>query len=51
MRELDETIIDLAQEKMRLFSEIDSIEGEMEQTMHAIKTLGLITLELEAELE
>ena len=51
MRELDENIIDLAQEKMSIFTEIDQIEGEMDDTMKAIQALGLITLELEAELE
>ena len=31
--------------------EIEQIENEMNQTMEAIKVLGLITLELEEELE
>ena len=39
------------QDKERMEQEIREIELELEQTMGAIKTLGIVTLELEAELE
>ena len=51
MKELDENMNELESEKVRVSGEIQQIESEMVQTMHGIKTLGLVTLELEAELE
>ena len=42
---------DALQDKERILQEIKEIELELEQTMSAIKTLGIVTLELEEELE
>ena len=42
---------DAQQDKERILQEIKEIELELEQTMSAIKTLGIVTLELEEELE
>ena len=39
------------QDKQRIEQEIKEIERELEQTMGAIKTLGIVTLQLEEELE
>ena len=50
-RELDEKINLYEEEKVRVKGEIEQIQNEMDQTMEAIKVLGLITLELETELE
>ena len=51
IRELDENMNALEEEKERVAGEIRQLDNEMTQTMHAIKTLGLVTLEMEAELE
>ena len=41
----------LEEDKLRIAGEIRQLESEMAQTMQAIKMLGLVTLELETELE
>ena len=51
VRELDENMDLFESEKERVADEITQIETELAQTMQAIKTLGLVTLELEDELE
>ena len=51
IRELDENMNALEEDKVRIQGEIRELDNEMAQTMEAIKTLGLVTLELEAELE
>ena len=51
IRELDENVQSTEEEKLTLAADIALIEDEMEQTMKAIKTIGLVTLGLEAELE
>lgn len=51
VRELDENMDLFESEKERVADEITQIETELAQTMQAIKTLGLATLELEDELE
>ena len=50
-RELDEKMSEAQQDKHRIEQEIKEIERELEQTMGAIKTLGIVTLQLEEELE
>ena len=50
-RELDEKMSEAHQDKHRIGQEIKEIERELEQTMGAIKTLGIVTLQLEEELE
>lgn len=49
-RELDETMNALEQEKVTIEGEIRQLDNEMALTMQAIKTMGLVTLELETEL-
>ena len=51
MRELNENMNILEDDKARIEGDIRLIESELAQTMQAIKDLGLITLELESELE
>ena len=51
IRELDENMAAIESDKGIFAEEIGQIETEMQQTMLGIKSLGLITLELEAELE
>ena len=41
----------LEEDKLRIAAEIQQLEIEMAKTMQAIKMLGLVTLELETELE
>ena len=50
-RELDENMNVLEDEKIKVAGEIEQLDREMAQTMQAIKSLGLVTLQLEAELE
>jgi len=51
MRELDENVDYFESEKLRVEEEIAQIEAELDQTMEGIKMLGLVTLQLEDELE
>ena len=51
VRELDETLAALEQSKVEMNQEIKVITKELEETMTAIKSLGLLTLRLEAELQ
>ena len=50
-RELDENLVRAHEEKARIAEEIEAIENELSRTMTAIKTMGLVTLKLENELE
>ncbi len=50
VRELDETLAALEQSKVEMNQEIKVITKELEETMTTIKSLGLLTLRLEAEL-
>lgn len=51
MREIDEKMNIHEDEKARLEAEVATIEHEMNETMQAIKLIGLTTLKLETELE
>ena len=51
MRELNENMNILEDEKAKVEGDIKLIESELAQIMQTIKDLGLITLELEKELE
>lgn len=50
-RELEENLSRAQEDKTRTAQEIVEIENELTSTMAAIKTLGLVTLKLEGELE
>jgi len=51
IKEMDENLNRALEDKLRMTSEIESIENELKQTMKAIKSLGLLTLKLDKELE